>query len=363
LLDRIENLRNLMRTREIDAAILTSWENIYYFTGLNFAMFEGQPALAVTQSDATLLYPSFWWMPMPEAPRIAASCYDLNNPPMSSKQDLARAIAKTCPDARRVGLEWNRASVLLHNELKELLQGSELTDLGGDLARFRMLKDSTELWNIKKASRICEAAMKIAETKIRPGLAERDLIETVDKSMRERGSSGFAFPTMIAAGKNALDPCWTGSSKKIGRTDLVYVDVGPMVNGYASDMTRTFFVGKVGKRIRNLYDAVRVALEECHDKGQAGMPARELDAVARDYVTKEGYGKYFIHPGGHGVGITVGEEPMLAPWSNTILEEGMTFTLEIGAYVPNVGGVRLEDTVYCEKDGLRTLTHYPCDQT
>ena len=174
--------------------------------------------------------------------------------------------------------------------------------------------------------------------------------------MAEEGAEGIAFPTIVASGKNGALPHARPSDKKIKSGELVTIDFGACFHGYVSDMTRTIAIGKISTRLKKIYEAVRKAQELGCTKAKAGVTGRQIDAVCRDYLTKQGLGKYFAHSTGHGIGMEVHELPIVSSYSDTLLIEGSVITCEPGVYIPNVGGVRIEDALVLTKGGNTNLS-------
>lgn len=337
--------------------VVSGWENIRYLTGLDFSMFDGQAALLLSREASKIFYPRTWWIrEPPEQQGVELIGYDLSISPSQSKVDLVHALCHALVDSGNLGVDFSKSTISLSHWLKEKAKSLSLVDVTPLLSTLRSIKSPDETALIERAASLCERGAEIARSQVRIGLTEVSLGAVIDSALREEGATGFGFPTMIGSGANAADPVWIGSSKPIVSGEAVFVDIGPSVEGYLSDITRTFFIGDPGSRIRSMFDGVREALSECYDKAHQGMLACELDQVARGKLDRLGHGALFIHPAGHGVGLTVSEEPFIAPWSKLPLREGMVFTLEIGVYDRRSGGVRLEDTVRFRGSRLVPMT-------
>jgi Xaa-Pro aminopeptidase len=225
--------------------------------------------------------------------------------------------------------------------------------------RLRAAKEPAELDRIAAAAELGDRAFAHIVERIEEGRTEREVALELEWFMRTNGSEGVAFPPIVASGPNSARPHATVTDRELGRGDLVKLDFGARVGGYCSDMTRTVVIGPAGERERGLYDAVLEANEAAFDAVRPGMPVRELDAVARDSLASRGLGDAFLHGLGHGVGLDVHEAPRIGRTSEESLPLGGVVTIEPGAYVEGLGGVRIEDLVSVGPDGPEVLTHAP----
>lgn len=187
---------------------------------------------------------------------------------------------------------------------------------------------------------------------------EKNVANFIEFRMKELGASAPTFDTIVAYGKNSAYPHWKASDEEIGREGFLKIDFGALVDGYGSDMTRTIYLGdNPSEKHKEIYEILKQAQQNAVAAAKAGMTTRELDNVAREYITKKGYGEFFQHGLGHGLGIMGGEMPAVSNLAEEItLEEGMCITIEPGIYIPGFGGVRIEDDVVIKKDGCKVLT-------
>lgn len=191
------------------------------------------------------------------------------------------------------------------------------------------------------------------------GLTEMALAEYLEELLKDAGSGPLPFPPIVASGPNAAKPHAEPSERKIQRGDLIVIDYGASWRGYASDFTRTLVIGQPSEEQKKVYQAVAEAQEAVLTKVRPGVSGYDLDALARGIISKAGYGQYFVHGLGHGVGLMVHEAPSLASTSGDVLESNMVLTVEPGIYIPNWGGVRQEDLVVVTEGGPRVLTELP----
>lgn len=261
--------------------------------------------------------------------------------------------------ARRVGFEATHTTVSTHQGMMVRLPEITFVPLGQELDAIRSCKDAQEQLLLADVAALASTALESVLPLVRPGMVEADLALELEFAMRRSGSEGAGFDIIVASGIRGAMPHGRASNKRIESGDLVTIDFGAVQQGYHSDETVTVAVGSAGQRQREIYRVVR----EAHDRAIAavrpGITCRELDAVARDYIRELGFGEYFGHGLGHGVGLAVHEKPVISPRSDTVVEEGMVFTIEPGIYIPGFGGVRIEDTVAVTADGCRLLTTAP----
>jgi Xaa-Pro aminopeptidase len=206
---------------------------------------------------------------------------------------------------------------------------------------------------------VATAALERTLPQVRVGMTELAVAGVLEKALRDAGSEGFAFPSIVASGPRAALPHALSSSREIESGDFLLMDFGAVVHGYCSDLTRTVVVGTASAEHRGVYDIVRVANERGATGVRAGMSGRDADALARDYIERAGFGALFGHSLGHGIGLEVHEAPRLARTAEGVLAEGSVVTIEPGVYRPGWGGVRIEDDVVLGADGPRILTQFP----
>lgn len=357
-IDRIGKLRKQSTAAGLDAVIILSAENLFYFTGSNFSLFQGRIALLLTKDQTKLIYPAYWGLGrrLENFPIDAQSYESLCENPLNNMITL---ISEELTVAKKVGLEVNKVTAHFAFSLQKMLPTTRFVNITDDVMSLRTIKSEIEVNLIKKAANLCDLGMSTFADNLREGVTEKQIALEVEGVLRERGADGFGFPIMIASGLNASDPCWIASDRKIRRGDMVFCDVGPIYKGYCGDCTRTIFVGNALQKSRKMFKSVLDAQMLLRESARAGMTAGELDKIARDSISKDGFGQHFLHPAGHGVGLRYFEDPVIAPGNQMSIKKGMVFTLEIGIYIPGIGGVRLEDTVYMSSKKLMPLTKSP----
>ncbi|BCR04689.1 integrase [Desulfuromonas versatilis] len=271
--------------------------------------------------------------------------------------DCLRAVG-----AKKVGFEAETITFATLEELRERSgEGIEWVPLAKQLKTLRSIKTIDEIEAMEKAAGICADALAEVLPLIRPGAIERDIALALEFAIKQRGAEEKSFDFIVASGERGALPHGIASERALQAGDLVTIDFGARLNGYHSDETVTLALGDVRPELRRIFDTVL----EAHDRALAlikpGVALREVDAAARQYIADSGYGEYFGHGLGHGVGLEVHESPVVSPRADTVAEEGMVFTVEPGIYVPGLGGVRIEDMVAVTSSGARRLTRIPKD--
>jgi len=270
-------------------------------------------------------------------------------------EDLARLVRRH--RLRRVGFEGKVPFSLYERWSKKL--GVELVEAAKLVSDLRVRKCRAEISRIAQAQRIAEKALDIVLEHCRPGVSEKELARLVVRVMEDEGADGPSFDPIIAAGPNSALPHAHPSDRKLRRGDFVTFDIGAFKDGYASDMTRTFVLGRATDRQREIYRIVLEAQKRAIATVRAGAAAREVDRAARSFIEKKGFAKNFGHGIGHGVGLEIHEPPSLSAKSDDVLHAGMVVTVEPGIYRPGWGGVRIEDMILVKDEGGENLTRYP----
>lgn len=273
-------------------------------------------------------------------------------------EGLADAVAVS--GATRVGFEPEHVTYAGFQKLKarlaELTPPVRLVPVEGVVEQLRVIKDAGEAAVMREAVRIADEAMARAAAWIEPGVSERALANRLEAAMRDLGAAGPAFDTIVAAGPNAAMAHHQPGGHAIAEGEPVIVDLGARLEGYCSDITRTFIAGPADETFRQIYDLVLEAQLAAEAGIRAGMSGRAADALARDPIAAAGHGGDFGHGTGHGVGLEIHESPRLSTRSHDTLSTGMVTSVEPGIYLPGWGGVRIEDLVLVQDDGVDVLT-------
>jgi Xaa-Pro aminopeptidase len=225
------------------------------------------------------------------------------------------------------------------------------------IEKLRLIKTDSEIKILKEAARIADAAFDHILQFIHPGISELDISNELEFFMRSSGATSSSFDTIVASGQRSALPHGVATDKVIENGDLITMDYGAYYQGYVSDITRTVAVGEPSVQLKDIYEIVLEAQRLGVAGIKAGMSGKEADALTRNYITEKGYGEYFGHSTGHGIGLEVHEGPALSLKSNIVLEPNMVVTIEPGIYIPGLGGVRIEDDTLITSEGNELLTH------
>lgn len=324
---RSDKLRNSLNPGE--GVILTGYPNIFYYTG-----FTSEDALVFITHDRQVLVTDSRYT---EQAKIEAYGFEI--------RDITEGVAKIASllDCEILGFEEDVVTVSQLARFQKF--GKKLVPMQDKISRFRRVKDEREIRKIAAAESLGDAAFSYLLENFEYGMTERDAALTLEFYMRKNGASGTSFDTIVASGKRSSMPHGVATDKTIGVGDFVTVDFGCRLNGYCSDMTRTFAVKTCSEKQREIYDTVLAAQKAALNVIAPGVSCAEIDKAARDVIKAAGYGEYFGHSLGHSVGIEIHERPAFAPKSEDVTEIGNVITVEPGIYIPGFCGVRIEDVV------------------
>ncbi len=345
-ISRIKKLRNILAQKEVDAFLATNEKNMYYFTGYSL----GFRLLIPIDGECILLVPSV---------NYEAAKKEVRNARIEPIKMGEKADAKLVNEILRHGIKslgFDEMKVTEYLKIKDRLKDLELKPLKDTLWALRKVKDESELTLIRRAAEITSRGMKKAFEIVKPGLREREVTAEIEYEMRKLGSGGVAFDTIVCSGPESAFPHGGLGEREIREGDFVVIDVGARYRGYCADMTRTLIIGASSEKQFHIYETVKEAQRLAISRIKAGVKAREVDEAARKYIAKRGYGEYFVHNLGHGVGLDIHEPPTLGPSSDENLSSGNVVTVEPGIYIPGFGGVRIEDTVLVLEDKAVKLT-------
>jgi Xaa-Pro aminopeptidase len=347
---RIERLRPFLSERSADALLVTSLPSIRYLSG-----FTGSAGVfLLTPTRAVLVTDSRYTIQANE--ELAGSGVGLEIAPKGLLASVA-AILKRSGRKLRLAYSPSQITVAQKSTLEaELGRAIRWVDFSGVLEKLRAVKDAQELAAMREAARLISDVFAAVLPKIRIGVSELHVSAEIEYEMKTRGASGASFETIVASGPRSALPHARATPKLLSKKELVVLDQGAILRGYCSDMTRTVFLGRAPVRVRRLYEAVREAQEAAKAAVRPGITAGEIDRAARQVLESRGYGQYFTHSTGHGLGIEVHEMPRLGKGDTTTLESGMVVTIEPGAYIEGLGGVRIEDDVVVTPRAADVLT-------
>ena len=360
ILSRQQKLEKAIAQASLDAIAFNPGSSLTYLTGLHFHLMERPFILIVAPGKTPSLV-----LPELEAPKIQDLPFQLNAFPYGENPaDWNKAFSGAVDAAgiagKRVGVETRQMRLLEMGYLEEAAAGTKFIPAEDVVAQLRMYKDSFESDAMQRAAQVAEQALQATLPLVRIGMNEQELAgELVVQLLRHGSNPKMPFAPIVAAGPNSANPHATPTTRKLQHGDLLLFDWGAAVDDYFSDITRTFALGDVDPELEKIAAIVKDANTAAREIARPGLPMRAVDAAARDVITKAGYGPFFTHRTGHGLGMEGHEEPYVRGDNEQLLEEGMTFTIEPGIYLPNRGGVRIEDDVIVTADGLASFTQLP----
>jgi Xaa-Pro aminopeptidase len=345
---RIDRLRTVLPDN-IDAILISQPENRRYLSG-----FTGSTGLLVISADRAVLVTDFRYFERveKEAPEFELAKVETKVP------DLLPGLLSDM-GVQRLGFESQHMTVDQLSTLSESTEGVEWLPLKGTVEKLRVMKDEGEIEALRRSVALTDQAFAHMLTTITPGMTEREVAWEIEAFMRSHGASKVAFDLIVAAGPNGAMPHAQPGDQVIEAGDPIVIDIGNVLDGYCSDMTRTICLGQPGAKYLEVWDIVRKAQEAALNGIRAGIDSAQADALARIPIVDAGYGDQFGHGLGHGVGLAVHEGPRASRLADDIFEAGMSLTVEPGIYLPGEFGVRIEDLVIIHQDGVEVLTETP----
>ncbi len=343
---RIAGLRVSLEREGLEGYVVSEGTNVLYFTGFPY-----RGRLLIPREGESRLY--VHGVNYEFAKRTAEGCgVELVGWGERGDQRVAEEIKRL--GLRRVGFDVLYVSVYLR--FSRALRSVKLKPFRQLVKALRAVKDEEELTCLRRASELASEGMKTAFDAIKPGVHEFEVAAEAECTMRKRGSEGVAFDTIVASGVHSAFPHGGYPDERVSKGDLVVVDLGARFRHYRVDMTRTVVVGKPSAKQARIHEIVKGAQDKAFRRLKDGVRACDVDAAAREFIAKAGYGEFFVHGVGHGVGLEVHEPPGLNSNNEERLRAGNVVTVEPGIYVPDFGGVRIEDTVLVLGDGAEKLT-------
>lgn len=345
MLSSVKILRASIKTLKADALLVTELKNVRYLTG-----FTGSNGYCLITAKKKVFFTDSRYIEQSKIEVVGFTVKIAKN----ALLDISKVLTK---DKVSV-LAFESRSVVYSQfeEFKKYFNNVKLKPSTGLVESIRITKDTSEIDLMKDAIKVANRGFSKVRAMLLKGKTERELAILCEGEVKKFGAESLSFPTIIASGERGALPHASPSDKKVKRSELVIVDMGVTLNGYNSDETRTFMVGKPTKKQKEVYNVVKDAHDKAIERIAPGIETSEIDRVAREVIEKAGYGKYFIHSTGHGVGLDIHEQPSLASSSSAVLKEGMVVTVEPGIYISGWGGVRIEDMVHVTGSGHEVLT-------
>lgn len=348
---RLRRLRKELE-QDFDALLIAHLPNVRYLTG-----FTGSAAALIVTPNKSLLFTDGRYTVQARAEVHGARVVISRKTALAAAAEWIESHRGELGRSLKIGIESEHITVDARDQFKRLLRtGVALKSAPDFVQQARLLKDENEIACLRTAALMGAGLFDTALKTIRPGVKEVEVAAEMEYAARLGGAEGMSFETIIASGRRSALPHGRASQSEIPSTGFVVCDFGVILSGYCSDMTRTVYVGRPLDEARRIYHAVQSAQQAAVDAVRSGVSTGEIDQVARKLLQKQGFGRYFTHSTGHGVGLEIHEAPRVAAGQQVILRPGMVITIEPGAYVPGKWGVRIEDMVVVRENGCEVLT-------
>ncbi len=345
-MQRLKNLRAKIEDEKLDGLLITSSSNLRYMTN-----FTGTAGVAIVTLTEAKFITDFRYTEQAEE---QAQAYEVIEHHGNILDEIASQVQEM--KVKRLGFEQEHVTYHTYR-LYEQKFSAELVPISNLIEQLRLIKDEEEIQILQQAAKIADDAFEHIITYIKPGISERSVANELEFFMRKQGATSSSFDIIVASGTRSALPHGVATEKKIEQGDLITLDYGAYFQGYCSDITRTIAVGEPTERMKDIYSVVYNAQQLGVQQIKSGMSGKEADAITRDYISEKGFGDYFGHSTGHGIGLDVHEGPTLSMRSEQVLKPGMVVTVEPGIYLAGVGGVRIEDDIVITDEGNERLTH------
>ncbi|MCH4459849.1 M24 family metallopeptidase [Staphylococcus haemolyticus] len=349
-MSKIEKITKQLQHEQADAAWITTPLNVFYFTGYRSEPHERLFALLITANGDQTLY----------CPKMEVE--EVKNSPFEGKiigyLDTENPFEIDPLSFNKLLIESEHLTVKRQRELTQNFGVQHYGDIDQTIKELRNIKNESEIENIREAAKLADKCIEIGTEFLKVGVTEREVVNHIENEIKKFGVSEMSFDTMVLFGDHAASPHGTPGERKLVKDEYVLFDLGVIYNHYCSDMTRTVKFGTPSEEAQTIYNIVLEAETNAIEAIKAGVPLQEIDKIARDIIGDAGYGDYFPHRLGHGLGLEEHEYQDVSSTNSNLLEAGMVITIEPGIYVPNVAGVRIEDDILVTENGYEILTHY-----
>ncbi|PEF06096.1 aminopeptidase [Bacillus thuringiensis] len=342
---RITNIQKQLHNYGIDGLLITKKENRQYATN-----FTGSAGVVLIAAHKAIFVTDFRYVDQAKTEIKAAEIIMHKG---NLEEEVANQVSKL--NIQKLGIEDNNMTLQQFKKLQKYIH-TEMVPVCEIIEDIRLIKDTSEIETMKIAATIADEAFHHIVTFLKPGISETDVRDELEFFMRKKGATSSSFQIIVASGVRSSLPHGVASNKIIERGDIVTLDFGALYDGYCSDITRTVAIGEPSEEFQKIYNVVREALKRGTEAIKPGETAKSIDDITRSYITEHGYGQYFGHSTGHGLGLEIHEPLRLSQESKATLQEGMVVTVEPGIYIPNWGGCRIEDDIVITKDGYDVIT-------
>ncbi|EJR96171.1 M24 family metallopeptidase [Bacillus cereus] len=342
---RITNIQKQLHNYGIDGLLITKKENRQYATN-----FTGSAGVVLIAAHKAIFITDFRYVDQAKTEIKAAEIIMHKG---NLEEEVANQVSKL--KIQKLGIEDNNMTLQQFKKLQKYIH-TEMVPVCEIIEDIRLIKDTSEIETMKIAATIADEAFHHIVTFLKPEISETDVRDELEFFMRKKGATSSSFQIIVASGVRSSLPHGVASNKIIERGDIVTLDFGALYDGYCSDITRTVAIGEPSEKFQKIYNVVREALKRGTEAIKPGETAKSIDDITRNYITEHGYGQYFGHSTGHGLGLEIHEPLRLSQESKATLQEGMVVTVEPGIYIPNWGGCRIEDDIVITKDGYDVIT-------
>ncbi|GLC88300.1 M24 family metallopeptidase [Lysinibacillus piscis] len=355
-MSKIQEIQSYLQQQQVDVAFITTPDNVFYVSGFHSNPHERLLGVAVfKEAEPFLICPK---MEVPDA-QAAGWTYDTigHQDTENAMELLAQAIQDRIGQPATFAIEKAHLTVERLEALQQSFAATHFVRLDEKINAMRVIKDESELEKLRKAAELADYAVEIGCKEIAEGKTEMEILTAIESAIQEKGCK-MSFDTMVLSGPKTASPHGVPGARKIEKGDMILFDLGVIYDGYCSDITRTVAFGEPSDAQKEVYNTVLAANMNAIAAVKPGVRAMDLDKIARDTITAAGYGDYFTHRLGHGLGISVHEFPSITGTNDMVMTEGMVFTIEPGVYKADITGVRIEDDVVVTKDGVEVLTKF-----
>ena len=343
---RVKKIKEHLTAKKLDAILIKNPYNIRYFSN-----FVGSDALVLITTERDYLLTDFRYI---EQAKKQAQNFQVIDTNKKQNECLQKIFIEN--NIEQLGFEENFMVYQAYENFLQTFKSIKLVPINQMIIGLRLIKDEHEKQALRKAAGLADEAFSYIVSRIKPGVTELEISLDIEFFLRRNGSEARPFDFIVASGKRAALPHGTATEKKISKGEMVVLDFGAVVDGYCSDITRTVFVGEPDNKQKNIYKIVLQAQKIGIEGILSGITCQQADELSRKVIVEQGYGEFFGHALGHGVGLEVHEEPRVAFGNELILQPGMVITVEPGIYIKDWGGIRIEDMLIINKNNSEVLT-------
>ncbi len=357
---RLKKISNVLADSGLDALALNPSPSLLFATGLHFHLME-RPVVALFASDSRIAL----ILPELETAKLTGLPFDVEAFPYGENPAVWTDVFRNAINFlgladKKIGVEPLAMRLLEYRYLQAAAPHATFPDATEMVASLRIRKNAEEIAAMRKAAEIAQNALEATLPMIKIGVSEKEIsAELIAQLLKHGSESPFPFQPIVSGGANSANPHATPSERKLQEGDLLVIDWGARYQNYISDITRTFAIGQIDAEYQKIHEIVQAANAAGRAAAKPGLPAKVVDIAARKVIEDAGYGQYFTHRTGHGIGMEAHEAPYMRDDNERILEIGMAFTVEPGIYLPNRNGVRVEDDMVITENGAESLSTLP----